>query len=341
MLVTPARSTAWVARQRSEERNMALGLMQAVLSGQMSDQKIKIDIAALKGFVEATDDRTLRLGEKIEQLKDYVQTDISSRLSKIEGRTEVLMWIVGIALSVYMALFIGGGVQVYLLNGRVSGIESDVRHIGGTVDAIRLKQISTAPMAQGIAAEAKNILSAARAKKIPIDKDVIIDTGKTFVSASRDNPEAWDAAISFVDYRSFLNIDAEPRLPSLGKDPPWYEVDILTVNHHATKPIVKGYGVVPAEQGAILARIGQNLYEGQRFGAAFLVLTGDDVILDGMAMKNVIYRGVHIEYHGGPLVMENVYFINCTFTLEPKPTPNSQLLAGKILDSPSLSFTIS
>ncbi len=100
-------------------------------------------------------------------------------------------------------------------------------------------------------------------------------------------------------------------------------------------------------------------------GAAFIVLEGDELILDGLEMKNVILRNVNIRYYGSRVVMENVYFVNCTFTFPPQsrmPTQlkellkersipierpnielqvNRQLLADKILESPSITFTAS
>jgi hypothetical protein len=46
----------------------------------MADQQIRNDIAGLKKSLADACDRTLRLGEKTEELKDYVQTEIGNRL---------------------------------------------------------------------------------------------------------------------------------------------------------------------------------------------------------------------------------------------------------------------
>jgi uncharacterized protein YjbI with pentapeptide repeats len=37
------------------------------------------------------------------------------------------------------------------------------------------------------------------------------------------------------------------------------------------------------------------------------------VILDGMHLKNIIVKNAKIYYSGGPILLENVYFVNCTF----------------------------
>jgi len=37
---------------------------------------------------------------------------------------------------------------------------------------------------------------------------------------------------------------------------------------------------------------------------------------DGFQLRNVIFDGVGIEYKGGPIRLENVYFVNCTFDVQ-------------------------
>ncbi len=114
------------------------------------------------------------------------------------------MWAVGIVVPLYMGLLIAGGVQLYLLNGRVSGIGSSVDNINSTVNAMRLKQVSSKPTDPQNIAEAKTVLAAARSSQIKIDRDVITATGTRFVEASQSNPSTWDVALAFLDYKSFL-----------------------------------------------------------------------------------------------------------------------------------------
>ena len=53
------------------------------------------------------------------------------------------------------------------------------------------------------------------------------------------------------------------------------------------------------------------------------------VRLDGFQLKNVVFDGMTVEYNGGPLVMDNVYFVNCKFTV--KPSPDGSLFAESVL----------
>lgn len=47
------------------------------------------------------------------------------------------------------------------------------------------------------------------------------------------------------------------------------------------------------------------------FGPAFLVTKGLTADLDGYRLKNVVFQDMHLIYHGGPLILENVYFYRC------------------------------
>jgi hypothetical protein len=45
----------------------------------------------------------------------------------------------------------------------------------------------------------------------------------------------------------------------------------------------------------------------------FVLIKNAQVLLDGNFMKNVVIQDSRIVYRGGPMELENVYFVNCTF----------------------------
>ena len=47
------------------------------------------------------------------------------------------------------------------------------------------------------------------------------------------------------------------------------------------------------------------------FGPAFLLVKGLTADLDGFRLRNVVFQDMHLTYHGGPLMLENVYFYHC------------------------------
>ncbi len=74
-------------------------------------------------------------------------------------------------------------------------------------------------------------------------------------------------------------------------------------------------------------------------GPAVLFLDGGTVVLDGMYFKRVIIRNAKVVYRGGPVHMEDVYFVNCTFTWE--PTQKNTLLFARSVFSPDSATTFS
>jgi hypothetical protein len=81
--------------------------------------------------------------------------------------------------------------------------------------------------------------------------------------------------------------------------------------------------------------------EGSEF--AFFVVDGglDAVVLDGEYMKNVIIRNSEIQYGGGPLVLESVYFVNCVFRSRFQLTPRGTGLGETILAAASVNYNYS
>jgi hypothetical protein len=180
----------------------------------MSEQQLLGKIQEAQKAAEGADDRTLRLGEKFEKLKDLVHTDINIRLARVEERTSNVMWVVG----VMAAAIIATAVQLFLMNGRLSAIEQNVSGIRADVSGMRLSQTATNPKDPRNIQEAKRVLREAEKNKVKIPPSVVEDTGKKFLEAAKDDPSAWGAALAFADYRSYLNL---PNLPVNGLLSAW------------------------------------------------------------------------------------------------------------------------
>jgi hypothetical protein len=97
-------------------------------------------------------------------------------------------------------------------------------------------------------------------------------------------------------------------------------------------------GTAPKELAAQVMKIGEDKDAGKALGVAYLFGYGGGVVLDGMQLRNVVFRDVRIVYGGGPLKMTNVFFLNCTF--EMKPDVNTLKLASAALTpGPATSFS--
>jgi hypothetical protein len=57
--------------------------------------------------------------------------------------------------------------------------------------------------------------------------------------------------------------------------------------------------------------------------------------LDNTEFRHVIFSNVHVAWQGGPVIMRDVYFVNCTFDLL---RDNGQNLADAILSNTAVDF---
>lgn len=93
-----------------------------------------------------------------------------------------------------------------------------------------------------------------------------------------------------------------------------------------------------SEKSARLERLDKPQPEGSEF--AFYVVDGglDTIVLDGAYMRHVVLRNADIQYDGGPIKLEDVYFVNCTFHSRFKLTPRTMDLSRQLLASASITF---
>jgi hypothetical protein len=80
-------------------------------------------------------------------------------------------------------------------------------------------------------------------------------------------------------------------------------------------PTVLVAGALPSADAARMDRIGLDRNADKPFGNQWILLFGGGFTLDGLELKHVVFRDVHVGYDGGPIEMEDVYFFNCTFDL--------------------------
>jgi hypothetical protein len=55
-------------------------------------------------------------------------------------------------------------------------------------------------------------------------------------------------------------------------------------------------------------------------------------VLDGFYLENVVFENAHIIYHGSPVVLQNVRFVNCTFDVQ-RSSQSEQLLEAATKES--------
>jgi hypothetical protein len=220
---------------------------------------------------------------------------------------------------------------------KLSTIDDSLKALNIVVAEIRLKLLSSNPADPRSIKEAQNVLDAVKASKVELSKDAIEEAGKRFIDAANTTPEAWNAALNFLNYRSSLNVYV--RTFKAVNVPAGARTNFDIGPAIAGKPIPTlmhvAVGVAPKD-AARFEQIGQNLNQQLQFGSAQLVLTGGAVTLDNKYVRHAIFEGVEIHYTGKALVLEDALFINCTFVLE--NTQSGRQLGQVLLASSPVTF---
>jgi hypothetical protein len=214
---------------------------------------------------------------------------------------------------------------------RLANIEKDVGSIKASLANLQIIQGAQHASDPNSAKAIASVVRTATIDKVPIDPQLVNSAGKTFVDASRENSDAWQTALALLTYRSFLNA---PLIPP-GKQ--------YSFSTHYDAPGMVKLGTVRSIGSAIAPDVSEwrllsapNLNEKLATGPQYLLADGFVLNLDNTYARKVIFINSRIIYNGGPIKLDDVYFINCTFEMSAKP--NVQNLAVAIF-SPKAATT--
>lgn len=282
---------------------------------------------------------------------------ICPKISKSRFRPETLAeWseVVGVALALVVAtctatwylggLMLGNRINAALgpIQNKVNAINGDIREIKGELESLRsnldtvsLRQLSANPTDPDSAKSAERILMKAKASGTNLPSETISSVAKKFIAASQKSPDAWSAALAFFRYRSFLNASGASPLSNL--TPYQHTHYNYFIEPVGPPPALSHWGSVPIARAARLNKIGTNLNANLPQGDEFLLLDGGTVVVDNMDIKNVVFRNATIVYNGNPLIMESVYFIDCTFLI--KRSARSYALSAHLIEPPPINYS--
>jgi hypothetical protein len=194
------------------------------------------------------------------------------------------------------------------------------------------------------------LLSNAREKDVIIPPSLIRRNGLKFIRASENNYEAWSDAVAMLGYRSFLNdhLNMKPQeagTPKTSPEVPYYMTALAT---RPNPDAIAGTYVVASvqyegtEDPKDSARL-ESLSNPQPVGSGAKLIRvfgkTDSVVLDGEYLKHVILENANVIYDGGPVKLEDVYFVTCRFTVS--PTPGGRAFAKEALKGGAVNFTYS
>ncbi len=239
--------------------------------------------------------------------------------------------------------------------GKIDKMETDIASINGTLKAWsplmvpqilkRSATLSDKELLDSLT-QLKNVAELATTEKVPSSTKDVTSIGKRLIQFTSDNSGiaalAWDTTTSFLQYRSALNGLTPPDALASAKplEPNYHTLYSWGLAPGYERPKVASSGLtVPANQAAAAGLIGEDFNKGRPNGPAFLVVTGGGVTLDKMHLRNVIFVNVHVVYSGGPVQLQNVSFLNCTFQVA--PVTNGRQFAEAVLAGPSTVFSAS
>jgi hypothetical protein len=199
--------------------------------------------------------------------------------------------------------------------------------------------------------EATVTIENARNAHLRIDPILVQRTGDRFVKAAEKTPDAWNAALAFLNYRSILNANLIPKLEN-PKDQETiertgYNAKFMfitpsgeTNEETATTYHVRFFGEAPPESSARMELL--NEPQSKSSGSQFIVFQSyrpDNILLlDNMYMRNVIIQNSAVTYLGGPTHLDHVYFVNCTFNVV--GINNGREFANTLLASTPIDFQV-
>lgn len=158
--------------------------------------------------------------------------------------------------------------------------------------------------------------------------------------AARQNREAWNASIEFLNYKSFLNVSHDPSL-ALKQIPKGS--GFVIANPFPETINIGLLGLTTPEDAPQLRRIDStepNPSEVQISIPQYLKIQAERIILDGFYFRHIILNNTHVIYHGGRVRLDDVYFINCTFGFKPEVDDRNLRFAETILESgPAVTFS--
>jgi len=234
---------------------------------------------------------------------------------------------------------------------QIGEIAGDVKEIKGKLEVLdplireltikRLSEVGNLNSKDLVARlpELRHLATIAKTESVTVKPETVEKVGKTLIAVG--TPDTWSAAIDFLNYKSFLNVSLSVAVKSVvGTGDLITQYDI-TAPSGLTPAKLRVAGAVPREQAAKILRIGQtDPNTSTPLGNDWIIAENGAFTLDNMQLKKVIFRNVLIEYSGGPLQMQDVYFLNCTFVVHQQP--NGERLVAAVLERPpAVNFTAS
>jgi hypothetical protein len=235
---------------------------------------------------------------------------------------------------------------------KIGEISEDVKEIKGKLEVLdpfireltvkRLSEVSNLNPKELVSRlpELKRLATIAKTESVTVKPETVEKVGQKLIAVG--TTDAWNTALKFLNYKSFLNVSLSIAVSNVlpeGKS--------LTTTYMRNTPIGMSppqfsiAGIVPKEQSAQFVDMRTTDPNASLpLGNEWIIATGGALIIDNMQLKKMIFQNVYIEYDGGPIKMQEVYFLNCTFVVKQQRN-GEQLVTAALKPSPAVNFDAS
>jgi hypothetical protein len=120
----------------------------------------------------------------------------------------------------------------------------------------------------------KDLLAVAKNQRVSIDPKVIEQVGVKLAHCSASaHPATWDAALEFINYKSFNN-NYSPFLPDTTNEKDFRDKYVIYIPTGGVAPVSTLRGLAPADSAAQTGYIGEDRNKGMASGLAWIILEG-------------------------------------------------------------------
>lgn len=227
-----------------------------------------------------------------------------------------------ITLILAVAVAVGGA--AWALEHEFSALD---KHISRVETAVRIIGAKQGGDTQTLVDESLKVaLNDSKAGRTDNAKAVLAITNRLISDQIKAQEPTTQASIQ----TTFLQYQALKQMPLLTDQA--HEGMIKLAEYHSI--------TLPAAPVQKSAQIGESDYIGGFFHLKNSVLVGknalgngpensEGTVLDGLFLENVTFEGAVIIYHGGPVILQNVKFVNCQFKID-NSRQGDQLLRAAI-----------
>lgn len=203
---------------------------------------------------------------------------------------------------------------------------------------------------------AKEVFVRVQNQPLKLSTEIIERGGASFIEASKEDQQAWPVALEFLNYRTQLAFEEI-------KNETWVLIEDNSRRQLASElgfddlekkfaGVTQYYSqsLTDLSDSALMSPIGAELVLRQAIRSIapkeltqfpkYFRMVGRRYAtvpaIDGGYFHNVVFENVTVQYHGGPVILENVFFINCRFRLP--NTRTTHTFAAKALGSDGVTY---